>query len=304
MGISQVYKASLNTQNLFDLVSKENGDFLTTGKPADIVDRFGEFYATEGGFGGIFRSVAIIERQEHQESSDIQAEAEASFVGNGIKVGTSVKSASEHSDAKAYWEMNIFGGDQKPWLGLSDAKDLPKAQADWAASFKDNNLYAMSLKLKPIWELLEGHDEGQSKKIKDYLTAKWKNDKDNIVDFGSDKGYVPQKGPKIEKKEYTATVDGCVAHESYDDYSLNAEKEIGDGGMENANCFCKKKHGNKASVVKGSFSFANEKDHTINCGETSSQGCYWKCNCYSMLTCEWPADDPENVMDSESLVAV
>jgi hypothetical protein len=183
---AEMYKVGINVpvSSLYDLVGKQYKAMLDTGTAKEVVDFFGEFYATEATFGGLVSSIAIVEATEGESSTQVEFNAEASFPMGGVSAGVKSVSANKYSTAETKWQVQILGGDPAPWLKVNSEGDMESAQAEWAETVKDEDLRAVDLVLHPLWTLLEGHNDEQAKKIQQYLESQWSCDKDifNITD--------------------------------------------------------------------------------------------------------------------------
>lgn len=188
---SKIYHVAVTTNKFFDKLTEDSRDTLVNEKPAKIVDSLGEFYATEAEFGGLLMSTSLIEMSEEDDVTSVEAEAEASFGAAGLKVGVHSYDASYKSEAKEHRELTILGGDPTVWLSVSNQSDIARAQSEWSKTVKGDDLFVVGTKLKPIWMLLEGHDDAKAKEIEDYLKAKWSEEGSLVKAFGDDGNFAP-----------------------------------------------------------------------------------------------------------------
>lgn len=225
---SKMYHVALTTSSLYEKLTEEARNTLKNEEPARIVDQFGEFYATEADFGGLLMATSLVEMSEHSDEESIKAEAEAKFGVGGLKVGVHSYSASSTYEAKEHRELTILGGDQTPWLAISNSSGIPQAQEAWAKTVKGDDMFVIGTKLKPIWELLKGKDDTKAKAIQDFLTKRWNSQ--SSIEYGEDGNFAPKK--KVcdtnfdwrQKKDYpgvaeaeffcTTTAPTCTASES------------------------------------------------------------------------------------------
>lgn len=175
---SVFYHVSLSTHDFYKRLTPDAVDSLTNDEPARIVDTYGEFFATEADYGGLLMSTSLIEMTEDDDETSVKAEAEASFGAGGIKLGVSTNSANSKSTAMEHRKLTILGGNQSFWLGLANKSDIPDAQRKWANSVSGDKMFLISAKMRPLWEILAGHNDAKSKEIEKYLKQQWADQTD------------------------------------------------------------------------------------------------------------------------------
>jgi len=237
---STIYHVAVTTNKFFDKLTQDSHDILINEEPSKIVDSLGEFYATEAEFGGLLMSTSLIEMSKEDDVTSVQAEAEASFGLAGLKVGLHSYDASHKSEAKEFREITILGGEQSIWSSVADQADIARAQDEWGKTVKGDDMFVVGTKLKPIWVLLEGHDDAKAKEIEDFLKAKWSKEGTLVHPFGEDGNYAPlfpcnPKFSERQEKTYpgvkagkffcttdaptcTASADDCKGHEALPDH--------------------------------------------------------------------------------------
>merc|ERR1719411_1782745 len=72
-----VYKMSNNAVSPHTFLSEDWKDFLLQKTPEEIVDKIGEFYATEVVMGGVFRASLLKEVKKTESAASFKAEIEA-----------------------------------------------------------------------------------------------------------------------------------------------------------------------------------------------------------------------------------
>lgn len=170
---SKLYHVALSTSNAYDLLTEDSRKMLHESEPEVIAQTMGHFFASEAEFGGLLMSTSIIEMTEHDDSTSISAEAEAHFGLGGLKVGLSTDSANLRSEAKEHRSLTILGGDQAPWLAVTNASGLAQAQEQWAKSIKGDKMYVVDTKLKPLWHLLQGKDDKKATQLETFIRGQW-----------------------------------------------------------------------------------------------------------------------------------
>jgi len=192
-----VYKISNNAVSPHTFLSEDWKDFLLSKTPEEIVDKIGEFYATEVVMGGVFRASLLKEVEKTESAASFKAEIEAKGALSIPVSGTAKSSGSTNNTKDSSRITKITesqGGDPTVWLALTKTNQ-DEIQKKWADTVNDATLAVTELKLRPIWELLDKDDMDKTKAdlLKGWLLTKWNEEAQKAIDFSAfpyaDAGY-------------------------------------------------------------------------------------------------------------------
>jgi len=165
-------------------MGKEDQDFLATSDPSAIRKEFGDFFARQADYGGMFKSQYSRETSANEDANTVEAEVSASQFSTGISVHAGVQTKQDNYDMTTYFEMSCFGGDPTALVsnGSCDANCVSEVQSNWANTVSDDNLVETGAVLYGIWQLLDGHPKhlDQQTKLKDYLLNAWATENQSI----------------------------------------------------------------------------------------------------------------------------
>jgi hypothetical protein len=152
----------------------------------------GHFFCRECELGGIFQKTYIVETSATETSTSVQTSLAGSY-GAGL-VSAKASIGITKSEANANGRMRIkemcLGGEPAIWQGATE-NNTDEIRQDWAASIKDDNLFALDVQVDFAWEIVAALNPMLGEKYKDFLIEKWKNDKVDIKDLAHIKPIAP-----------------------------------------------------------------------------------------------------------------
>lgn len=145
---------------------------------ASIAKDFGAFYARAIELGGQYAETYIMEKTSRDDSQSFSAEIKASYGKGDLKVNAGVSSsvkARQGSDSgRIERTVSWLGGDTS--VLLSAPSDNDELNADWAATFTTNNLYAFSYTLRPIWDLIKSVNKTKGDEVEAAYASTWSDE--------------------------------------------------------------------------------------------------------------------------------
>jgi len=172
-------------------------------KMKELERLFGDFYSEQCMLGGAFLNKTVMEIEENESSSSIEAQLNASYGSAFAKVktsvGLSVASRESNENASVSSKIQVEGGNTAVWLGLtSGVPDVDKVQREWASTTSDSNLIAMQHEFRPSWELIERVNESLGAKYKEYTEERWAKSQEKTKNLLAKYGYVPKSKKNIK----------------------------------------------------------------------------------------------------------
>lgn len=180
LGKSTKYTVAIKEHDLYKKLTTSSRDKLVSAHPEDIRSTFGDFYATQGIYGGVFSASYVTDASKESTESSVKADIKANFLAGGVKFDTSSVLKKDKFGLDTFFSMSAYGGDAKILLKMKNAQDSLKIQYEWAESLRDDNLFPTKLTLEPIWKLLEGRYDSKAAEIKKYVTDKWQKEGNKV----------------------------------------------------------------------------------------------------------------------------
>lgn len=142
---------------------------------ATLARDFGPFYARGVQLGGQFATTYIMEKTSQDTSTTFSAEIEASY-GKGpveIKGALTLDTKNRHNTQSGSIERKVtwLGGDTS--VLLSTPTDTSQINAEWAATFTNDNLYPFSFELRPIWDLVKSVNHEKGVQLEEAYASTW-----------------------------------------------------------------------------------------------------------------------------------
>lgn len=170
-------------------------ELLLTGTPAQIVSTLGAFYPSQIELGGILRNTIT----KKMKSSDSKTSFEASVTAAVDTLAASAAASSSFSASfgsskstnQLHATFSTQGGDSKIWLKLT-SNNFNEIQQQWADSVNEHNMYPISYKLVPLWNLLKPLDAEKGEALQNYTKKIWADDLKRLVTDDADPYAVPR----------------------------------------------------------------------------------------------------------------
>jgi len=142
---------------------------------ASIAQDFGAFYARAIEFGGQYSQTYIMEKTSSDNSQTFSAEITASY-GTGPAqingaVSTSVQARQASESGRIERKVSWLGGDTSVLLAAPTEDD--SLNAEWAATFTNDNLYPFSYDLRPIWDLIKPVNAQKAADVETAFASTW-----------------------------------------------------------------------------------------------------------------------------------
>jgi len=198
--------------DLWPKLSPQSKSYLLEKTVQQIHTTFGDFYATQASLGGIFQQTVIMQMRESDNRFDLESSIQASFsnlassAAASLSGSASVVAKVKNRDAKVM--LKVLGGEAEIWLHLS-GDNQQETQKKWANSVTTENMFPLSMRLVPLWSLLEHKDANPTKaeELKRYMKDQWAKSKAKLPEYH----YAPENQSPVavpEKFKFVArTVD-------------------------------------------------------------------------------------------------
>lgn len=151
--------------------------FLLEEPPSKIVEKLGKFYADSVTMGGVYQFTIMTEMKETDNAQKVAASISAKYSKLMVEAAATVDAgfSREVKDTNREFRLkiNVRGGDPKIWLGLQ-SDNFEQIQQKWVESMKTvDDMYPVSVRLRPLWELLDHADMNPNKaeKLKKYIMS-------------------------------------------------------------------------------------------------------------------------------------
>lgn len=158
--------------------------FLLTKSPAEIISKFGAFYASQIEFGGVVRTTLTKTASESESTSSFQSEAEAkaSYMMAQASAKSSLSTTSGRRDTNQEVSLKIStqGGDSHIWLQMSGDAKMAEIQERWARSVSEHNVAPIRFTLAPLWDVLKALDWHKGYALEVELKKRWESQTSNL----------------------------------------------------------------------------------------------------------------------------
>jgi len=155
----------------------EAREFLLTKSPAEIISKFGMFYASQIEFGGVVRTTLTKVASESESTSSFQSEVEAKasymMVQASAKSSLSTTSGRKDTNNEVRLKISTQGGDSHIWLRLSGDAKMSEIQEKWAESVNEHNVAPIRFTLVPLWDILKALDWQKGNALENEVKRRW-----------------------------------------------------------------------------------------------------------------------------------
>jgi len=175
---AEVLRISHAHFDLWPKLSPQAKSFLLEKTPKQIHMTFGDFYATQASLGGIFQQTVTMQQRKSDNKFSLEASIKASFnslagsAAASLSGSTSVGAKVNNRNANVM--LKVLGGKADVWLQLN-ADNQKEIQSKWAESVTTENMFPITMRLVPLWALLEHKDANPTKaeELRAYMKDQW-----------------------------------------------------------------------------------------------------------------------------------
>lgn len=174
--------------DLWPKLSPQAKSLLLEKTPQQIHMALGDFYATQASLGGIFQQTVTMQQRKSDTKLSLATSVKAAFKSLAGSAAASLSGsasvAAKVNNRNANVMLKVLGGKADTWLQLN-GDNQKEIQSKWAESVTTDNMFPISMRLVPLWALLEHKDANPTKaeELKAYMKDQWLKSKANIPEY-------------------------------------------------------------------------------------------------------------------------
>mmetsp|Transcript_105255 Transcript_105255/g.234889 ORF Transcript_105255/g.234889 Transcript_105255/m.234889 type:complete len:518 (-) Transcript_105255:131-1684(-) len=161
---------------------------MMTATPAEIIEAYGAFFATEIRFGALIRLTMTKESSASDSKfsmeAALKAETPALLGSMGASAEASFSKSDEESKSAAKIEMTIAseGGDPMIWFGheADDEESMKAVKKEWKTSVTSDNAMPVHFTMVPLWRVVEKLDPEKGHALQLEIQRLWQTDMEKL----------------------------------------------------------------------------------------------------------------------------